>query len=253
MGGPREIWSRPGHSPFMWWPGWSPDGRRLATAEMRAPTMVLLLDGETGKDVARIRAHNRAVNSCAYRPDGKIFATAGSDGWVTFRGPRGGLKWEHHLFTNQSESVDWSPDGKHVAVSARDGSVLVLEPRSGKVAFSWPPGPTVLRVRWHPDGKRLAVAREDSRVVVLEPHSTSSTLLLHRGAVVDIDWSHDGEHLASASADGSVRVWTAEGHLSHIAQRPHKEGAASVAWRPVSAPQLLVGRSKGPLRLIELE
>ncbi len=292
MGDPLELWSRPGHSPFMWWPGWSPNGKRLATAEMKAPTMVLMLDGDTGKEVARIKAHNRAVNTCTFRSDGKMFATAGSDGWVTIRGPRGGLKWEHQMFKNQSESVDWSPDGTRLAVTGRDGSVLVMEPRSGDVAFSWPPGPTVLRVRWHPDGKRLAVAREDSRVLVLEPFTKNTVMLVHGGAVADLDWSPDGEHLATASADGSVRVWSDQGHLVEMAQRPHRERAASVAWspdgkrlaaacwdgavrvwyfldlvleyrkgrgppvavewRPGAEAQLLIGRSKGPLRLIDL-
>jgi WD40 repeat protein len=292
MGDATVLWERAGHSPFMWWPGWSPDGKRLATAEMKAPTMVLLLDGDTGKDVARIRAHNRAVNTCTYHPSGKMFATAGSDGWVTVRGPRGGLKWEHQLFKNQSESVDWSPDGKKLAVSGRDGSILVLDPESGKVEYSWAPGPVVLAVRWHPDGKRLAVAREDSRVMILKPHSKESVMLVHRGPVADLAWSPKGDQLATASADGSVRVWSAQGHLDEMPQRPNREGAASVAWspdgirlasacwdgavrvwigrfleledreghgppvavqwRPGAEAQLLVGRSKGPLRLIDL-
>ena len=179
MGDPKEVWARPGHSPFMWWPGWSPHGRRLATAEMKAPTVVLMLDGDTGKEVARIRAHKRAANACAWRPDGRMFATAGGDGRVTVRGVRGGLRADHHLFKNQSESVSWSPDGELLAVSARDGSVLLIEPVSGEVEFSWPPGPTVLRVAWHPDGKRLAVAREDARVMLVEPHSTDSVMMVH--------------------------------------------------------------------------
>jgi WD40 repeat protein len=292
MGGPTVIWKRAGHSPFMWWPGWSPNGKRLATAEMKAPSMVLMLDGATGKEVGKTHAHRRAINAISWKPDGKLYATAGGDGMITIRGPRGGQRKSHHLFKNESESVDWSPDGKRLAVSARDGSVLVMEPISGDVSFSWPPGPTVLRVAWHPKGKRLAVARADSRVLLVEPHSQESIMLVHRNVVNDVAWTPDGKRLATAGADGTVRVWSADGTMLDMLQRPHKEGTASVAWspdgsrlasaswdgavrvwyegileledrkghgppvavawRPKVEAQLLVGRSKGPLRLLDL-
>jgi WD40 repeat protein len=293
MGDPVVLWERPGHSPFMWWPGWSPSGKRLATTEMKAPTVVLLLDGDSGGEVGRIQAHRRAINAIAWRPDGKEFATAGSDGRVTIRGPRGGQRAAHHLFANGSESLDWSPDGRSLAVSARDGSVLVMRPITGEVVFSWPPGPTVLRVAWHPDGKRLAVARQDARVLLVGPHSEETLLLVHRDAVNDVAWSPDGKRLATAGADGTVRIWSANGTMLDLLQRPQKEGTASlswsgdgkrlaaaswdgavrvwfeglleledrkghgppvaVAWRPGAEAQLLVGRSKGPLRLMDLK
>ncbi|NIU47726.1 MAG: hypothetical protein GWN18_01180 [Thermoplasmata archaeon] len=292
MGGVEVLWERPGHSPFMWWPGWSPNGRRLATAEMKAPSVVLMLDGDSGEEVGRIQAHRRAINAINWRPDGRMLATAGGDGRVTIRGPRGGQKAAHHLFTNESESVHWSPDGKHIAVSSRDGSVLVMEPISGDVSFSWPPGPAVLNVAWHPNGKRLALAREDRRVLVVKPHSSGSVMLVHRDVVNDVTWSPDGKRLATASADGSVRLWAADGTMTDLVLRPHKEGTASVsyspdgkrlaaaswdgavrvwyegvleledrkgrgppvavAWRPEAKAQLLIGRSKGPLKLMDL-
>jgi WD40 repeat protein len=265
---------------------------RLATASKGAPTIVQLLNGNTGEEVGFVKGHRRAVNACTWSPDGRLFATAGSDGRVLVRGPRGGLKADHHLFNNQSESVDWSPDGKHLAVSARDGSVLVMDPLSGKVSYSWPPGPTVLRAAWHPDSKRLAVAREDARVYIAEPHDAEVTMLVHRSGVSDLAWSPDGERLATASQDGSVREWSSEGTMRHMFMRPARESASSVSyspdgsrlaaaswdgavrvwrnedleaedreghgppvaveWRPGKELELLVGRSKGPLRLLEL-
>jgi WD40 repeat protein len=292
MGDHEVLWERKGHSPFMWWPGWSPNGKRLATAEMKAPTVVLMLDGDTGKEVGRMQAHKRAINAVTWKPDGKLYATAGGDGRITIRGPRGGQKAAHHVFKNESESVHWSPDGKSIAVSSRDGSVLVMDPGSGEVSFSWPPGPPVLSVAWHPKGKRLAMAREDSRVLVVKPHSAGSVMLVHRKAVNDIAWSPNGRRLATASADGSVRLWAADGTMTDMLLRPHKEGTVAVsyspdgkrlaaaswdgaarvwyegvleledrkghgppvavAWRPGKEAQLLVGRSKGPLRLLEL-
>lgn len=291
MGDPAVLWERPGHSPFMWWPGWSPDGKRLATAEMRAPTVVLLVNGDTGGEVARIQAHRRAINAISWQPGGRQFATAGADGRVTVRGPRGGQKAAHHLFKEGSESVDWSHEGS-LAVSARDGSVLVLDPSSGDVTYSWPPGPTVLRVAWSPKGDRLALARQDSRVLLVKPHSPEKVMLVHRDAVNDVAWSPDGKRLATAGADGTVRLWSSNGSMLNLLLHPHKEGVASVtwsgngkrlaaaswdgavrvwyegmleledreghgppvavAWRPGAEAQLLVGRSKGPLKLMDL-
>ena len=288
----RELWRRRGHSPFMWWPAWSPDGARLATAEMARPCVLLLLDGSTGEEVARLRGHRKHVNCCAWRPDGKLLASAAADGSVQLRGPRGGLRADHQLFHDQAESVDFSPDGKMLAVSGRDGTVLVLEPESAKVLWSWPPGPAVLRVAWRPYGGQLAVAREDSKARVVHPGGEGELMLVHRNPVSCVAWSPDGARLATASADGSVREWTSDGTLLGMLRDPGGEAASTVAyspfgtrlaasswdgtvrvwregslehedkkghgpaiavaWRPGVDAQLLIGRSKGELKLVEL-
>jgi WD40 repeat protein len=151
----------------------------------------------------------------------------------------------------------------------------------------------VLRVAWHPKGKVLAVAREDARVLLQTPKSEESVLLVHRKGVSDLAWSPDGHRLATASEDGSVRVWSTEGALQDMPVHPGREGASSVAWspdgtrlaaaswdgavrvwyegilevedreghgppiavawRPEAKAQLLVGRSKGPLRLLAMD
>jgi WD40 repeat protein len=117
-------------------------------------------------------------------------------------------------------------------------------------------------------------------------------MLVHRQAVNDLAWAPNGRTLATASADGSVRLWASDGRMKDLVQRPHKEGTASVsyspdgkrlaaaswdgavrvwyegvleledrkghgppvavAWRPGEEAQLLVGRSKGPLKLLDL-
>jgi len=288
----KALWTRHGHSPFMWWPAWAPDGARLATAGMRAPTVVQLLDGDTGEEVARLKGHEKHVNCCAWRPDGKLLATAGGEGAVIVRGPRGGIKASHQLFHDQAESADFSPDGKMLAVSARDGTVLVIEPETAEVLWSWSPGPTVLRVAWRPYGGHMAVGRQDARARIIRPGGHEDVLLVHRGPVSCVAWSPDGARLATASADGSVREWALDGTMLAMHAPLHREAASTVAyspygtrlaaaffdgrvrvwtegreeavdprghgpavavaWRPGRDAQLLIGRSKGDLKLVDL-
>ena len=58
----------------------SPDGRRLATAD--AEGTVKLWDVRTGLEVLRLPVHEQAVTGLAFSGDGKMLYTAGTDGSV---------------------------------------------------------------------------------------------------------------------------------------------------------------------------
>ena len=62
---------------------------------------------------------------------------------------------------------------------------------------------------WRPDGALVAVSGGPARLALL--HGQTGALVAelpgHAAAVTDIDWRADGARLATASADGSVRVW----------------------------------------------
>jgi WD40 repeat protein len=66
---------------------------------------------------------------------------------------------------------------------------------------------------------------------VAEPFS-SYTLSGHTGYVYSVGWSPDGQSLASASADGTLRLWRlANGRLVDELRR-YKNWAAKLAWSP---------------------
>ena len=55
-------------------------------------------------------------------------------------------------------------------------------------------------------------------------------VLQHTATITDVQFSHDGEMLATASIDKCARLWSIRGDL--IAKFEHEEAVASVSWSP---------------------
>jgi WD40 repeat protein/serine/threonine protein kinase len=108
----------------------------------------------------------------------------------------------------------------------------------------------VVGVAWSPDGDRLATAghfvdgaaaaggvavSQSSAVKIWDPATGKelATLKGHTGAVEAVAWGPDGT-LASASADGTVRLWVRDGSGYRMARilRGHKGPVQALAWSP---------------------
>src|SRR5688500_7181978 len=93
-----------------------------------------------------------------------------------------------------------------------------------------------------PDGHRLAVGGADGFVQILDgtpidgPGDAGQLLTLegHRHAVVALGYSPDGARIASASWDGTARVWDAHTGREAMTFRGHGAAVTGVAWTPDS-------------------
>ncbi len=65
----------------------------------------------------------------------------------------------------------------------------------------------------------------------LQGDPVSRTFISHEKGVVALDWSPDGEYLATASLDGAVSLWNAEGLLVRKMQI-HTKPALGIAFSP---------------------
>jgi len=72
----------------------------------------------------------------------------------------------------------------------------------------------------------------------------------HRGRVLDLEYSPDGSRLASASHDGTVRVWDHEG-ASVATLRGHEGVVQALAWS-ADGTQIVTGGEDGTVRLWDL-
>jgi WD40 repeat protein/tetratricopeptide (TPR) repeat protein len=172
---------------------------------------VQLWDTATGQRVGRSLPHNGPVLAVAFRPDGKILATACDDGKVQLwdaetlesRGPA----LPH---PNEVRAVAFRPDGKVLATACPDGRVLLFDATTSK-----PIGPplqhksAVVDVCFSPDGTIVATACHDSTAQLWDA-TTQTPLgppLQHQNAVTAVALRHDGKVLATASFDRTVRFW----------------------------------------------
>ena len=135
------------------------------------------------------------------------------------------------------KAVAISPDGERVLSISLDGALSVWAIRSGeRIDDGQIPCRSPQCMAVSPDGRWLAVAGVDGEVVALDAESLTerSRFTGHQDEVVSVSISHDGKNIASASRDGTVRIWDVkDGRAVHTVRPDAGDGAPrAVAFSP---------------------
>ncbi|WP_197041370.1 protein kinase domain-containing protein [Chondromyces apiculatus] len=232
----------------------SPDGRRLASADMRG--VVRVRDLVTGASQVS-HGHQGSVSSLAFSPDGRWLASASVDHTARL--------WD--LQTDQQRvlqgardalvTVVIAPDGRSVATAGGDGVVRVYRLDSGSSTLLGQHDKAACSLDLAPGGGRVATGGADGTVRIWSLEGGAPrTLSGHEGTVERVRFSPDGKLLASADTERSVRVWSAEGQALHVLEGTARED--DTRWRtPLFAfspdGAVLAAGGAANLRLLRLE
>lgn len=106
--------------------------------------------------------------------------------------------------------VSWSSDGGMLASGLQDGHIGLWDSRSGELtAWFGDSSQTapISSVAWSRDGRLLAAGSEDGTITLWKLYPPQSLHTFHgQGEIADLVWLADGR-LASASTDGTIRLW----------------------------------------------
>lgn len=198
---------------------YSPDGRTVAIAGTPHPRgAIQLYDPKTWRLRSSPVGHqSRTIWTLAFSADSTTLATGGEDGALRVWDVRTGRQL--HAFDENVHVIRaaaFSPDGKVVAACGPTGAngtiVKAWNLESGeeawRVASGWSED-----IEFSPDGKLLATiggASNNSPEIWLwdlESLSIRDRIRGHTDVIYCLDFSPDGRTLATASWDGTARLW----------------------------------------------
>lgn len=186
--------------------------------------------------VQTVSAHTRPVTGLAFRPDGRVLATAGLDGTVKLWDTKTWKQLQSWAAHGQSSyGVAFSPDGKYLATGGRDKLVKIWDAKTARLVHTLEGHTTyVYSLTFTPDGRRLFTSGGDKVIKVWDPVGGKAIgeLSGHAQAIRTIAMGPKGRRLVSGSFDRTVKIWDLSSGSVLRTLTGHTVGPMSVAFSP---------------------
>ena len=222
----------------------APDGVFAAAGEL-----LRLWDGINGETVAAMSGlYPGPFVAAALSPDGSTVVGLSLQGemnaWtigppkfkVSFVDRDEALRYgrDKAHFGSRANAIAYSPDGKFVVSGAADAPpIKIWNAEDGRVVRALQPQGVseVVALAFSPDGSHLILGSDKNLIVVKTADwSIERTLPAHDGIVRSIAFDADGKTLATASDDGTARLWSTETFEVKQTLKGHTAAVRSVAF-----------------------
>jgi small GTP-binding protein len=231
---------------------WSPDGRMIASPTRAG--FIEIWDAEKANLREAIDAHAETAISAAWSPDGMMLASNSSDSETIkiWDSTNGKLLREFRMDGLHLANLEWSPN-EHMLASISREFIWLWDVKNTTLDRK------TLRylnymISFSPDGKVLALG--GPRQVEFHDLNTGAAFQVSdKGmkAVLDIKWLPDDDQVfATASSDGTIRIWKLGGNQPTSVLEGHTGPVVSLSFSADG--HLLASKSfDGTVRLWRLD